>query len=292
MAIRYDHLMALEFPAWDFAWNERDTQLYALAVGMGRDLPAELPFVYEAGLQALPTFATVMAWEDTWQERTGMDIGQIVHGEQRVTLQRPLPVAGRGIATLRIADVFDKGVGRGAVLLAETTLRDAAGGEPFATLLSTVFARGDGGFGGPAGRGPAPHALPQRAPDDTVTLQVRPEQALLYRLCGDRNPLHADPAFARAAGFDRPILHGLCSYGMAAAAVVKAACAHDAARLTHIEARFTAPVFPGETIATDVWVDGGTASFRTRVVERAVVALDHGMARITTSGASSPPSHS
>ena len=278
MTIDYEHLMRLEFAEREFSYTERDALLYALSVGMGRDMPQDLPFVYEQGLRAMPTLATVIAWDDSWQERTGMDIGKIVHGEMRVTLHRALPPAGRVVSRFRIAGAFDKGPGRGAVLLAETTLRDAPTGEPLATLLSTVFARGDGGFGGPPGRGPEPHAIPDRAPDTTVQLEVRPEQALYYRLCGDRNPLHVDAAFARAAGYDEPILHGLCSYGMAATAVVRVACQRDPARLAHFEARFTAPVYPGETLLTDLWLDGATVSFRTRVAQRGIVALDHGRA--------------
>ncbi|HYZ34073.1 MAG TPA: MaoC/PaaZ C-terminal domain-containing protein [Crenalkalicoccus sp.] len=281
MPIHHESLTRLDFPEKEFAYDERDTMLYALAVGMGRQMPGDLRFVFEQDLLALPTLATVIAWDDTWQDRTGIDISKVVHGEMRVTTHRPLAPAGRVAAKLRITDVFDKGPGRGAVLLAETRLRDAATGEAVATLLSTVFARGDGGFGGPLGRGPEPHALPRRAPDGVVESQTRPEQALLYRLCGDRNPLHADPGFARRAGFERPILHGLCSYGIAAAGVVKAVCPDAPHRLTHVEARFTAPVFPGETLVTELWLDPHGASFRTTVAQRGVVALDHGRALIS-----------
>lgn len=278
MPIDHARLMALDVPEREFAYSERDTLLYALAVGMGRELPADLPFVQERGLQALPTQAVVVAWEDTWQERAGLDVGRIVHGEQRVTLHRPLAPAGRVRSRFRIAEAFDKGPGRGAVLLAETQLFDATDGAAVATLLSTVFARGDGGFGGPAGRGPAPHAVPGRAADRSVRVEVRPEQAALYRLCGDRNPLHVDAAAARSAGFERPILHGLCTWGMAAAAVVREACAREAARLRHFEARFTAPVEPGQTLDIDLWLDGAEVSLRARVGD--TVVLDHGLARI------------
>ena len=278
MAIDHSALMGLEFPEREFHWSERDTLLYNLSVGMGRDMPADLPFVFERGLQAVPTQAAVVAWEDTWQERTGMDITKIVHGEQRLTLHRPLPASGTVRSAFRIAACYDKGPGRGAVLLVETVLRAPGDATPLVTLLSTVFARGDGGFGGPPGRGPEPHAVPSRAPDRTVQTEVRPEQAMYYRLTGDRNPLHVDPAFAAAAGFDRPILHGLCSWGMAAAAVVREACARDASRLAHFEARFTAPVYPGETLAFDLWFDGPTVSLRGRVPQRGVTVLDHGQA--------------
>ena len=282
MAIVYDDLMRLDLPEREFSYTERDTMLYALSVGMGHD-PLDLddlPFVYEKGLQALPSQATVIAWDDSWTARTGINFVIVVHGEQRITLHQPLAPSGRVTSKVRIKDAFDKGAGKGAVLLVENNLRDAASGAPIATLLSTVFARGDGGFGGPE-RGPEdgppkPHQIPDRAPDIGVTAKTQPNQALFYRLCGDRNPLHADPAFAKAAGFPRPILHGLCTYGHAVRAVVKAACDHDPSRVTHIAARFTAPVFPGETIHTEIWRDGKTVSFRARLTERDVVALDHG----------------
>lgn len=280
MTINYKHLMELDFPEKEFSYDERDTMLYALGVGMGRAMPGDMHFVYERDLQALPTQATIIAWDDTWQEATGMNVAKIVHGEQRVTLHRPLAPMGRVRSKLKIVNVFDKGPDRGAVLLAQTELRDAVDGQQIATLLSTVFARGDGGFGGPNGRGPEPHIIPQRAPDQVVELVTRPEQALIYRLCGDRNPLHVDAEFAREVGYSKPILHGLCTWGIAAASVVKATCGNDARRMTHFEARFTAPVYPGETLLTEVWIDSGEVSFRTKVVERQIVALDHGRAVI------------
>ncbi len=279
MRMTHEELLALEFPEREFIYDERDTLLYAVGVGMGRT-PDELPFVFERGLQALPTQAVVVAWEDTWQDTIGLDVLRIVHGEQRVTLHSPLPAQARVRARFRIQDVFDKGPGRGAILLARTELREADSGAPLATLLSTVFARGDGGFGGPNGRGPDPHALPTRAADHVRERAVRPEQAAIYRISGDRNPLHMDLAFAQAAGFDRPILHGLCTWGMAATEVLRAACGLRADRLRHFEARFTAPVYPGETLRTEVWIDGEIASFRTTVAERGQVVLDHGMALV------------
>lgn len=280
MPLNFEHLKALTFPDREFSYTERDTMLYALSVGMGRVMPADLSFVFEQGLQALSTQASVIAWDDGWQERTGMDISKVVHGEQRVTLHRPLAPSGRVLSKFRIAEAFDKGPGRGAVLLAETLLLDAVTGDKLATLVSSVFARGDGGFGGPGGRGPAPHVVPLRAPDRIIEVAVRPEQAMYYRLCGDRNPLHVDPAFARAAGFDKPILHGLCSWGMSAAVVVREACNGQAALLEHFEARFTAPVYPGETLSIQLWIDGTAVSLRTKVVERDVVVLDHGLAKL------------
>ncbi|MFM6991818.1 MAG: MaoC/PaaZ C-terminal domain-containing protein [Rhodoferax sp.] len=280
MLMPHDQLLALEFPIQEFSYDERDTMLYAVGVGLGRTQD-ELSFVYEQGLQALPTQAAVVAWYDKWQEQVGLDIPRVVHGEQRVTLHTPLPARARIRAHFRIQDAFDKGPGRGAVLLARTELSDAATGVAIATLLSTVFARGDGGFGGPTGRGPEPHVLPSRVADQVLRRAIRPEQAAIYRLSGDRNPLHVDGDFARAAGFDRPILHGLCSWGMAATEVLRATCDLHANRLRHFEARFTSPVFPGETLSTEIWRDGEVVSFRTRVAERDQVVLDHGMALIT-----------
>lgn len=282
MPIVYDDLMRLDLPEREFSYTERDTMLYALSTGMGQDPMDldELPFVFEKNLKALPGLATVVAWDDSWAPKTGINFVMVVHGEQRVTLHKPLQPQGRIKSKIRIKDVFDKGAGKGAVMLIENSLRDAATGEPLATLLSTTFARGDGGFGGPARAkedGPPPaHQIPDRNPDIGVTARTQSNQALFYRLCGDRNPLHADPAFAKAAGFPRPILHGLCTYGHAIRAVVKAACDHDPARVAHIEARFTAPVFPGETIHTEIWRDENVVSFRARLMERDVVVLDHG----------------
>lgn len=282
MPIVYEELLALDIPAREVVYTDRETMLYALSTGMGQDPmdPDELPFVFEKGLRALPSLATVITWDDSWTPRTGLNYVKVVHGEQRITIHRPLAPAGRVRSKIRIRDVFDKGAGKGAIMLVENALSDAQSGEKIATLLSTTFARGDGGFGGPPRKPedlpPPPHKIPDREADVGVTLKTQPNQALFYRLCGDRNPLHAEPAFAEAAGFPRPILHGLCTYGIAVRAVVKAACDHDPSRIADINARFTAPVFPGETIHTEIWRDGNIVSFRARLVERDVVALDHG----------------
>jgi len=280
MAIDLDKLKTLRFPVREFAYDERDTMLYALGVGYGRLLPADLGFVFEKHLQALPTQATVIAWEDTWQEQVGLDISKVVHGEMRITLHRPLAPSGRVLSRFSLRDLFDKGPGKGAIVLAQTELLMPDTREPIATLLSTVFARGDGGFGGQTGRGPEPHLIPQRPADQVLSLATRPEQAALYRLSGDRNPLHLDPEIAKAAGFERPILHGLCTWGMVAGQLVRSACDGIAARLAHFEARFTSPVFPGETLVTETWTDHDVVSFRTRVVERGLVVLDHGKALV------------
>jgi acyl dehydratase len=160
-------------------------------------------------------------------------------------------------------------------------LIDEASGERIATVTQTTVCRGDGGFGGPARAAPAPHPLPERAPDFVCDRGTRPEAALIYRLSGDPNPLHADPAVAQAAGFPRPILHGLASFGIACHGIVKTLCGHDPDRLKAISGRFSAPVFPGETIRTEMWRDGALVSFRARVVERDVIALNNGRCELT-----------
>lgn len=285
MPIDHAKLMAFRIPNGEATYTERDTMLYALAVGMGADPMdrRQLAFVTEtrmAGgpLRTLPTMSTVLAWDDAWLYETGMDMTKQVHGEERITIHRPLPPAASVVTSTRIVDVFDKGPDRGALMLFETTIRDRATGEPLATNVATSFARADGGFGGPRGSGPAAHRIPERNPDTVVDLATLPQQALLYRLCGDRNPLHADPDYAERGGFARPILHGLCTLGHACVALVRSVCDWDPDRIRELAVRFTAPVFPGETIRTDVWRDGSLISFRSRVVERDLVVLDHGKA--------------
>lgn len=291
MPVVYDRLMALDLPEREGRYTERDTMLYALSIGMASDPmnTDELAFVVENGafegrLKTIPSMATVLSWDDEFGTAAGLNMVMVVHGEQRITLHKPLAPQGHIKAKTRIVDAFDKGPGKGAVVLVENAIRDAKTGEPIVTLLSTIFARGDGGFGGPQRRPdeapPAPHQVPDRAPDTVISAATQPNQALFYRLCGDRNPLHADPAFAKAAGFPRPILHGLCTYGHAVRAVVAGACGYDADSVAHIEARFTAPVFPGETIQTEIWKDGKTLSFRARVKERDLRVLDHGLVKL------------
>src|SRR5262245_13551840 len=167
MAIDYAALMAMRIPEREQTYTERETMLYALAIGLGADPMdrRELPFVLEGQLRAVPTMTTVLAWNDAWLYETGVDMTKLVHGEQRITVHRPLPVAATVVGQTRILDVFDKGPGRGALLLFETTMRDAATGALLSTNVSTSFARGEGGFGGPSGSGPAPHPLPARPPD-------------------------------------------------------------------------------------------------------------------------------
>jgi acyl dehydratase len=191
-----------------------------------------------------------------------------------------LPAAATVIGRTRVKEIFDKGEGKGALLFSERDVIDQSSGEKLCTLTSTTFLRGEGGFGGPQGPTPEPHPLPDRAPDRAVDMPTLPQAALIYRLSGDPNPLHADPKVAAAAGFPRPILHGLCTFGVAGRAVLRTCCGNDPARLKTMQLRFSAPVFPGETIRTEIWQDGNTLSFRARVAERDLVVLSNGRATI------------
>jgi acyl dehydratase len=282
MAMDYDTLMALRVPDVTQRYTSKDSILYALGVGFGADPldEAQLRFVYEKDLLAVPTQAVVLALPGGWVRDSGLDYAKVVHGEQAVELHAPIAPEGEVKAVLRITDVIDKGEGKGALVLVERALTDVASGTLLATIRQTIFARGDGGIGGPARAQPPIHALPDRAPDGSVTLPTVPQQALIYRLSGDYNPLHAEPAMAQRVGFDRPILHGLATFGVATHALLKGVCGYDPDRLGSIAGRFTAPVFPGESFATDWWVDGDVVSFRARAVERDVVAIGNGRATL------------
>jgi acyl dehydratase len=280
MSINYDKLMSLRIPEVVQPYTEKDAILYALGVGLGRDPmdEDELPFVYEKSLKVLPTFAAVLGWPGFWLRDldTGVDWVKLVAGEQALVVQRPLLGRGTAIGRTRVTEIIDKGAGKGALIYSERALIDATSGETIATVTQTTFCRGDGGFGGPPRGAPAVHPLPARPPDLVCDRPTRPEAALIYRLSGDPNPLHAEPAVAKAAGFPRPILHGLATFGIACHAILKCLCDLDPARLKAISGRFSTPVFPGETIRTEMWRDGMVVSFRARVVERGVIAFNNG----------------
>lgn len=284
MAIVYDKLLALDIPAVEHVYDPKDVMLYALGLGLGQDPmnEDELAFVYEKNLKVLPTFALVQGYSPYWLRNpaTGVNWTKVVHGEQGLRLHKPVAPQGTVIGKTRIVEVIDKGEGKGALVFSERRVTDKASGELLATLTQTTFCRADGGFGGPKREAPSPHALPERAPDIICDLPTRPEMALIYRLSGDINPLHAEPEFAKAAGFPRPILHGLATFGVAGHALLKSLCGYDPARLAAIAGRFSTPVFPGETIRTEIWRDGAVASFRARVLERDVVAINNGRADI------------
>ena len=258
-------------------YDAQDSCFYALSIGMGADPldGRELDYVLETrGPAAMPAMAVVLT--RSFSRELGLDYTKLLHGEQRLTLHRPLPPAARLVTDTHVASILDKGPDKGAIVSFESVARIEGEDAPLFTIGRTIFARGDGGCGGPSGPSPARHVVPDRAPDHVHTIATRPDQALLYRLNGDLNPLHADPVAAQRAGFPRPILHGLCTYAIAARAVMAAVCDNDGDRIATFDVRFTAPVFPGETIATDLWVDGDTVSFRCRATDRDVVAIDGG----------------
>ena len=284
MALDYDRLRNWTFADVEHAYGTTDTILYALGVGLGADpLDArQLRFVYEEDLLALPTMAVVLGAPGFWlkEQDTGVDWVRVLHGEQGLVLHRPLPPEGTAIGRTRVTGILDKGADKGALIYTEKVLIDKASGETVATTTSTTFARGDGGFGGPTGPSPRPHPIPERSPDLACDLPTVPQAALIYRLSGDRNPLHADPEVARSAGFKAPILHGLCTLGAAGHALLKSCCDYDPARFRSLKLRFSAPVYPGETIRTEMWRDGAIVSFRSRALERDALVLDNGRAEI------------
>ena len=283
MPVTYDGLMALRSDGEEFAYGDRETMLYALGVGMGRDpmAEAELPFVYENGLKTVPTMATVIAWGQRTLGKADINYLMVVHGEQRLTVHKPLPPAAVIVSDERVVAAVDKGAGKGALIYTEKVIRLKSTNEKLCTLGGTIFARGDGGFGGPSTGGPEPHPIPERKADAVCETDTRVDQALLYRLSGDRNPLHSDPKVAKMAGFPRPILHGLCTYGTVCRGVLKTLCNYDHTMITGFDVRFSAPVFPGETIVTEMWKDGTVVSFRSKVKERDVVVINNGKCTLT-----------
>ena len=279
MPVQYPAILDLKTADEVVDYTDRETMLYALGIGLGADPlnAAELPFVYEKALRAVPTLATVVASGTGLSTASlGVNYKLVLHGEEETILYRPMQPAAKLLADSSVVEVFDKGENKGALIIRRTVLRDAGDGEPVATLNRTIFARGDGGCGGGEGSPPVPHPTPDREPDQRIEYTTRPDQALLYRLSGDRNPLHSDPVVAQSAGFDRPILHGLCTYGITCRAVMEAYCDLDPAHVASHAARFSAPVFPGDTIAIDLWRDGDVVSFEASVPERGKTVIKNG----------------
>ncbi|TDD34530.1 MaoC/PaaZ C-terminal domain-containing protein [Saccharopolyspora elongata] len=275
MAIDLDEALNARPATREISWTRRDVLLYHLSLGAGAraDTEPELPYTYEGGLQVLPTFAMVAGQGISAGDRAtpglalpgiDIDLRKILHAGQALRVHRPPPASGTATVTSRVADVWDKG--KAAVIVLESTAADGDGTALWTTTMQ-IWARGEGGFGGEPGPDVAA-ALPEREPDVVLESPTTPAQALIYRLNGDMNPLHADPGFARAAGFDRPILHGLASYGLVAKAIVDGLLDGDAARLRAFEVRFAGTLLPGETIRTAVWRDGGRLVLRSTCPER------------------------
>ena len=250
-----------------FKWTDRDTMLYALGVGAGLDdLAFTTENTHDTPQQVLPTYAVIACLPFAAAAMIGsFNFAMLLHGSQGIRLFKPLPPAGKLSVVAEVADIQDKGEGKNAVVMLKATGSDPDSGEVIAETHTTAVIRGEGGFGGQPGQRPSAPEIPDREPDSTIALPTREDQALIYRLSGDRNPLHSDPWFARElAGFPKPILHGLCSYGVAGRALVADLGGGDATKVSAIAARFTSPVFPGETLTTSIWrTEGGHAVFRT-----------------------------
>ncbi|HVR48222.1 MAG TPA: MaoC/PaaZ C-terminal domain-containing protein [Pseudorhodoferax sp.] len=282
MTINPEQMMAAAIPVIEQHYDWRNCVLYALGLGVGLDPmdEADLPFVDETRLKVEPTMANVLGYPGFWQRELplGLDWVKTVHGEQSMRIHKPLPAqaAVRGVS--RVVDLVDKGEGRGALIFVEREIRDMASGALLATVAQTVFCRGDGGFGGVNKPQPAPHAIPERAADASIDLPTSPQSALVYRLSGDFNPLHANPETARQAGFARPILHGLATFGVAGHGLVKRWCDGDPTALRAMGGRFSSPVFPGETVRVEIWRESaGRAAFRASVPARGVVVINNGL---------------
>jgi len=285
MALDYQLIKNWAFEDIHHSYTEKDVILYALGLGLGQDPVDEnqLRFVYEKDLKVFPTMGAVLGYPGFWMKdpRAGINWVKIVHGEQRMRLHKPFPAGGAVVAKLKVSHVIDKGADKGALVIVERQIFDASDDSLLATIAQTNFCRADGGFGV---SDPAPEALPKvpdRAPDRRCELPILPQAALLYRLNGDFNPLHADPEVAKQAGYPKPILHGLCTYGMAGRGVLQAYADNDPVRLTRFDTRFSAPVYPGETLVVEMW-DGedGYVQFQARVRERDIVVLSNGVAHI------------
>lgn len=269
---RLDALLAFEFPSLVHRYGTRDTILYALGCGATAD---DLDLVYEPGLIALPSMAATLAYPGNWYARPEcpIDAPLVVHGSERVELAAPLPVAAEVTGTPSIVAVADKGAGRGALVVSRREARDTTTGALVCTVTQRAFCRGDGGMGSYGEAPPPAAAIPSRDPDRTMTLPTSLRAAAIYRLMGDDNPLHIDPDFAGKAGFDRPVLHGLSTYGHIARALLRDA---PGAWVQVMDCRFTAPVFPGDTLTLELWDTSDGRAFRARVGAR--VVIDNGEA--------------
>jgi acyl dehydratase len=282
--VNLEQIQQFRIPATDQSYGWKQTVLYALGLGYGSDPldESDLRFVYERDLVAVPSICNVLAHPGFWLDtpKLGIDWVRVLHAEQSFKMHRPLPSAGVVHGRYAITSIEDKGADKGALLTLEKTLVDRESDLPYYTVTTVVFLRGDGGQGG-FGTPPAPATiLPEGDADIVQDLPTLPQTALLYRLNGDINPLHADPAVAKKAGFERPILHGLATMGVATRALLRSVCDQDPARLLEMHVRFSSPVYPGETIRTEIYRTGAEVAFRCRVMERGQIVLDRGRARL------------
>ncbi len=281
MALDYADLMARRCRD-RVTWGERDAMLYALGIGLGTDPTdeRELRFVSEQNQRVFPTFAVVLGFAGGPLSDLEIDRRFQLHGEHAIELFGAIPPAGAVVSEGRMLGAWDKGQGKGAVFCQEKLLYLDGSDKPLARILTTAFGRAEGGFGGPREGQPSPHPVPERRPDARIDIPTAGNQALIYRFSGDWNPLHVSPNFARSSGFERPILHGLCTFALTARAVLAAFTEGEPARLHAHQARFSAPVFPGETVSVDLWRDGDVVSFEARVTARNATVIRNGRAVI------------
>lgn len=284
MPIDHDHLKSLRARDERVEYSARDTALYALAVGLGRDPSdrAELAYVVGNGeLKTLPSMAPVLRPLSLLDD-CGWDASKVVPLSVTVALERPLEEAGVLLADSHVIGLLDRGAGAGAEVTVVTRARRERDGQPAFTVTRSLLARGDGGFGGPRGPAAAPIPFPDRPPDLTHAIETRLDQALLFRLLGDQNPIHALPAAAKAAGLERPILHNLCSFGIGCHALLRVVCEYDHTLMRTLSATWTGPVYPGDTLLAEIWQQANVLSFRLRVPERNALVLDHGRCVLAT----------
>lgn len=278
MAFTYDTAINFRTDWNSTSYGEPDVILYALGVGFGQGRldDAALDFLIETrGPKVLPTIATTLV--KSISRDLGLEMAGVVHAAQRLDVKSPLPSSASLVWKAAVTEIVDRGQEKGAVVTFETIARQTEDGPDLFVLHNTVLARRDGGCGGPAGSRDVRKVVPNRTPDITHLIKTRSDQALLFRLNGDLNPLHAEPAVAHKAGFPQPILHGLCTYGIACRAIVETICNFDPTLVRRIEGRFTAPVFPGEEIVTQIWTDGDDIRFRCLVTERDAIVFNDGL---------------
>lgn len=276
MTIDPDHLLSVAIPSFKAAYRDREPMLYALACGATAQ---DLPFVYESAQVVLPSFVQMLGFDDSWLEVAGVPLETVVHGSLDIRLSAPVPASGEVTVATDIVGLADKGAGRGGIIHQRMRIRQ--GDRLISDSLSSIFVRGAGGFGGDRGEQPEAVTIPDRAPDETLHVATAANQAALFRLLGDRNPLHIDPAFAAQAGFPAPILHGAATFGTVCLAVLKASAGGDPARLRRFAARFTGPVFPGDRLEIPLWRQGSTVRFRAHAEGRERPVLDGGLADFT-----------
>ncbi len=278
--MKYEKLLNHDFPVVREHYTEKDTMLYALGIGIGEDPcdEAGLQYVYEENLQVVPSQAVILAHPGFWAKDRdiGLDWVRVLHAGQEIIWHKPLPPAATVESKTRITEVIDKGAKIGAVINSERTVTDVDSGEELCTLITTILARGDGGHGAERRSTPKQDIIPKEDPHYVCDLTTSKNQALLYRLSGDYNPIHASPRDARDAGFEAPILHGLCTLGVATHALLKTCCDYNSADFKRMRVRFSSPVYPGETIRTEIWRQDNILRFRCKSLQQGKIVINNG----------------